>query len=96
MDLEPRRDSRVALGSRACALSIVVPVHDEEDSLEPLHRELDAALASVPGGIEMIFVDDGSRDTSLRVLRDLARKDPRVRVVALGTHRGKSAALDAG
>ena len=96
MDLEPRRDSRVALGGRACALSIVVPVHDEEDSLEPLHRELDAALASVPGGIEMIFVDDGSRDTSLRVLRDLARKDPRVRVVALGTHRGQSAALDAG
>ena len=80
----------------APALSVVVPVYDEEDSLEPLHRELDAALASLPGEAEWIFVDDGSRDGSLAVLRRLEQKDPRLRVVALGRNRGQSAALEAG
>lgn len=77
-------------------LSVVVPLHDEQDSLEPLHRELDAALAGVAGGLELIFVDDGSRDASLGRLRDLAAKDPRVRVLALDRQHGQSAALDAG
>jgi glycosyltransferase involved in cell wall biosynthesis len=77
-------------------LSVVVPLHDEEDSLEPLHRELDAALAGVAGGVELIFVDDGSRDASRARLRALAAKDPRVRVLALDRNHGQSAALDAG
>ncbi len=79
-----------------CVLSVVVPVYDEVDSLEPLHRELDAALSPLSGEIELIFVDDGSRDGSLDALRALERKDPRVHVVSLGAHRGQSAALDAG
>jgi len=74
----------------------VVPLHDEQDSLEPLHRELDAALAGVAGGVELIFVDDGSRDESRARLRGLAAKDPRVRVLALDRNHGQSAALDAG
>ncbi len=77
-------------------LSVVVPVYDEVDSLTPLHRELDAALASVSGGVEIVFVDDGSGDGSLEVLREIARKDERVRVLAMGDNRGQSAALDAG
>ena len=77
-------------------LSVVVPVRDEEDSLEALHRELDAALGGAPGGVELIFVDDGSRDQSRQRLRALAAKDPRVRVLLLDRGRGQSAALDAG
>jgi len=77
-------------------LSVVVPLHDEEESLEPLHRELDAALAGVAGGIELIFVDDGSRDGSRARLRELAAKDPRVRVLGLDRNHGQSAAFDAG
>jgi dolichol-phosphate mannosyltransferase len=82
--------------SAAPWLSVVVPLRDEQDSLEPLHRELDAALAGVAGGLELIFVDDGSRDDSRSRLRALAAKDPRVRVLALARHHGQSAALDAG
>jgi dolichol-phosphate mannosyltransferase len=78
------------------SLSVVVPLYDERDSLEPLYLELDAALAGVEGGVELIFVDDGSRDGSLEVLRELERKDQRVRVVALDGNHGQSAALDAG
>lgn len=80
----------------APGLSVVIPVRDEEESLEALHRELDAALGRVAGGLEILFVDDGSRDASLARLRAIAQKDPRVRVLALDARHGQSAALDAG
>ncbi len=80
----------------AFSLSIVIPVYDEQDSLLPLYSELDAALASLANGVEVIFVDDGSRDATLAVLRDLEAKDRRVRVIALERNCGQSAALDAG
>ena len=67
----------------AAYLSVVVPVHDEEESLETLHREIDAAVGSQPGGLEIVLVDDGSRDASLARMRAIAEKDPRVRVLAL-------------
>ena len=77
-------------------VSVVVPLRDEAESLETLHRELDAALAGVAGGVELIFVDDGSRDDSLPRLRGIAAKDPRVRAIALDGRYGQTAALDAG
>jgi glycosyltransferase involved in cell wall biosynthesis len=77
-------------------LSVVIPVFDEQDSLEPLHVELDAALRAVAGGVEILYVDDGSGDASLERLRGIAAHDPRVRVVALEGNHGQSAALEAG
>lgn len=80
----------------APGLSVVIPVYDEVDSLEPLHRELDAALVALPDGVEIVFVDDASRDGSLARLLELAAKDPRVRILALDAHAGQSTALAAG
>lgn len=77
-------------------LSVVIPVYDEEASLALLHAELDAALRGVAGGVEILYVDDGSRDASLARLRELAARDPRVRVVALEGNHGQSAAFEAG
>lgn len=77
-------------------LSIVVPVYDEADNLETLHGELDQALAEVNGGVEFLYVDDGSRDGSVDVLLGLAKRDDRVRILCLAENRGQSAALDAG
>lgn len=77
-------------------LSVVIPVYDEAASLDLLYGELVDALARVPGASEIIFVDDGSRDESLQLLRALEAKDARVRVVALDVNAGQSAALDAG
>ncbi len=77
-------------------LSIVIPVCDEVDNLEPLHRSLDAALGALAGDAELVFVDDGSRDGSLERLRKLATQDRRVQVIALDRNYGQSAALDAG
>ena len=75
---------------------MVVPVFDERDNLEPLHRELAAALAGVSGGVEFVYVDDGSRDGSAELLATLAKRDERVRVVRFVANRGQTAAFDAG
>jgi len=75
---------------------VVVPVFDERDNLEPLHRELAAALAGVSGGVEFVYVDDGSRDGSAELMATLAKRDERVRVVRFAANRGQTAAFDAG
>jgi dolichol-phosphate mannosyltransferase len=77
-------------------LSVVVPFFDERDNVRPLHAELLAALAPLPGGFELIYVDDGSRDGTGDVLARLAQQDPRVRVFGFAQNAGQTAALDAG
>jgi glycosyltransferase involved in cell wall biosynthesis len=78
-------------------ISVVIPLFNEEDSLEVLHGELASVLASAAGGShEIIFVDDGSYDRSWAVLRALAAADPSVRAIRLRRNFGKAAALTAG
>lgn len=77
-------------------LSVVIPVYDEAENLEPLHRELAPVLEKIDGEAEILFVDDGSRDATPSVLDALERADPRVRAIALEGNHGQSAALDAG
>ena len=78
------------------ALTIVLPLRDEAESLRELHAQLDAALSQGAGAAEIIYVDDGSHDGSLDVIAGLAERDPRVRGVRLRRHCGKSVALAAG
>ncbi|MBI4321240.1 MAG: glycosyltransferase family 2 protein [Chloroflexi bacterium] len=75
-------------------LSIVVPVRDEEESLEPLYNQLAPIIEGKDG--EIIFVDDGSRDGSFRVLQELHEMDPAVKVIRFRRNFGKTAALSAG
>ena len=77
-------------------LSIFLPVYNEEPNLPPLHAKLDEALTALDRTAEIIFVDDGSTDGSLNVLREIARRDPRVRVIALKRNYGQTAAMAAG
>lgn len=77
-------------------LSIFLPVYNEEPNLSPLHAKLDAALKALGRTAEIIYVDDGSTDGSLQVLRELASRDNRVRVVALRRNYGQTAAMAAG
>jgi glycosyltransferase involved in cell wall biosynthesis len=77
-------------------LSIFLPVYNEEPNLPPLHAKLDEALTILGRSAEIIYVDDGSNDGSLKVLRDIAGLDPRVRVVALKRNYGQTAAMAAG
>jgi dolichol-phosphate mannosyltransferase len=77
-------------------LSVVVPFYDEADNVERLHRELDEAVASLEGGVEFVYVDDGSADGTPERLAELAKRDHRVRVITLAANAGQSAALHAG
>ena len=78
-------------------ITVVVPVYNEEGSLASLYGELDAVFrGNVPGPVEFLFVDDGSRDGSWRVLSDLAARDPRVHAIRFRRNFGKAAALSAG
>jgi glycosyltransferase involved in cell wall biosynthesis len=77
-------------------LSIVIPLYDEAESLSELKTALDAAVRPLGGDYEYVFVDDGSNDGSLEVLRQLHTADPRhVRVLSFRRNQGKSAALAA-
>ena len=77
-------------------LSAVVPVYNEEAVLPEFHRRLAEALRTSPDEWEFVFVDDGSTDGSLDMLRGLAQRDSRVRVVSLTRNFGHQAAISAG
>jgi dolichol-phosphate mannosyltransferase len=77
-------------------LSVVVPVHDEERSVELLYDELDAALAPLQRPWEVVFVDDGSTDGTFAALTRLHARHEGIRVVRLRRNFGKAAALQAG
>ena len=83
--------------STPSSLSCVVPVFDEIESLPAFHASLCAALDDLSLSSEVVYVDDGSRDGSTRLLEQLQAQDPdRVRVVVLRRNFGKSGALAAG
>ena len=77
-------------------LSVVIPVYNEEESLRHLWPELRAVLEPLGLAFEVVFVDDGSRDRSAELIRELREDDPRVRLVRLKTHAGETAVTDAG
>ena len=77
-------------------ISVFLPVFNEEPNLRPLHEKLDSALGQLRRTAEIIYVDDGSSDGSLDVLREIAAKDSRVRVIALRRNYGQTPAMAAG
>src|ERR687895_329302 len=77
-------------------ISVFLPVLNEEPNLRPLHAKLDAALTLLGRTAEIIYVDDGSTDGGLEILREIAAGDPRVRVIALRRNYGQTAAMAAG
>jgi dolichol-phosphate mannosyltransferase len=76
------------------ALSVVVPVCNEAENVEPLAREIDAALAQMP--YEMIFIDDGSTDDTAKILHALKTTLPALRVLRHSFRSGQSAAVASG
>ncbi len=77
-------------------LSIVIPVYNEEESLAALHAELDEVARENGYELEILLVDDGSRDGSWEAIERLAESDARVRGIRLRRNFGKAAALAAG
>jgi glycosyltransferase involved in cell wall biosynthesis len=77
-------------------VSIVVPIYNEQENINPLYKELIAAMMSQTRPFDLIFVDDGSRDGTFEQLQQLARKDRRVKLVLFRRNYGQTAAMFAG
>lgn len=76
--------------------SIIAPVFNEEETLPHFHQRIVAVMEQVGEPFELIFVNDGSLDTSLHIMRDLHTHDPRVRVVDFSRNFGHQIAISAG
>ena len=82
-----------------CVLSVIVPAYNEEEVLPIFHARLVAALTNIKeleGRWEVIYVNDGSKDGTLRILKKLQLTDPAIGVAALSRNFGKEAAMSAG
>ncbi len=81
---------------RNSCLSVVLPVYNERENLQPLWEELRGELERSGRPFEVIFVNDGSEDGSDGVLDRLAESDHRVKILHFESNAGQTAALDAG
>ena len=77
-------------------ISIVIPLLNEEGTLEQLHHELSELASARVYDLQIIFIDDGSRDRSWSIIERLATADPRVLGIRFRRNFGKAAALSAG
>lgn len=84
------------LSARDAFVSVVVPVYNEQEVLPELHRRLSAVLNSLDLASEITFVNDGSTDGTLKIMKDLRSKDHRVAIIDLSRNFGKEIALSAG
>jgi dolichol-phosphate mannosyltransferase len=77
-------------------VSVVIPVFNEEGNLYVLHERLVNALTSITNNYEVIFVNDGSKDNSLSILKELAHKNPQIRYIDFSKNFGHQTAVFAG
>jgi undecaprenyl-phosphate 4-deoxy-4-formamido-L-arabinose transferase len=76
--------------------SVVVPVYNNADTLKQLHARISRTMSSLGAGWELILVNDGSRDESLEILRQIHSQDPHVKVIELLRNFGQHPAVSAG
>jgi glycosyltransferase involved in cell wall biosynthesis len=77
-------------------LSVIVPFYNEEDNIQRMHDAIVSAIEPLGIDFEMVFVDDGSRDRTLERAVEVARQDPRVRIVKFRRNYGQTPAMAAG
>jgi glycosyltransferase involved in cell wall biosynthesis len=87
---------RRALADVDLHLSLVIPLHNEEPNVAPLHEELARVLRSMGVGYEILLIDDGSTDGTFAKLVALHAADPQVRVIRFAGNFGQTAAFAAG
>ena len=80
----------------AVDFSIVVPFYNEEANIQPLYDRIVGVMDSLGHSYEMVFVDDGSRDLTYKILKEISDHDERVALIRLRRNFGQTAALKAG
>jgi dolichol-phosphate mannosyltransferase len=78
------------------SLSVVVPLYNEEENVPTLLQQLQMALVEWPGDVEFLFVDDGSKDATLELLKQAQGSDSRIRIAHFRRNLGQTAAMAAG
>lgn len=76
--------------------SFIIPIYNEEATIPELYRRVSAVMDRMDGSVELILINDGSRDRSLQMLRDLHQKDERVCYLSLARNFGHQIAVTAG
>jgi glycosyltransferase involved in cell wall biosynthesis len=89
-------DVSSAVSRQTVELSLVVPMHDEEDNVQPLHEALSATLKALGRRYEIIVVDDGSNDDTYARLAEHAADDDALKLIKLRRNFGQTAAMAAG
>ena len=77
-------------------ISVVIPVYNEEENLALLYDELTEVMHTLDRPYEILFVDDGSKDTSLAILQSMQEADSKIVVVQFRRNFGQTAAMSAG
>ena len=77
-------------------LSIVVPCFNEEEAISIFYKELKLVINNLNFDYELIFIDDGSRDNTLSIIKDLCLKDENIKYISFSRNFGKEAAIYAG
>ena len=90
------RSSTQRINTSFKKLSIVIPLFNEEESIHPLSNEIKKVMYPISMQWEVIFIDDGSSDLSLKNIKDICNNDRRFRYVSFRKNYGKSAALQVG
>ena len=76
--------------------SIIIPAYNEEENIKLLYKEIIEACDKLEKSYEIIFVDDGSKDNTFQIMKELNRIDHKVKVIRLRKNFGQTAALSAG
>ena len=77
-------------------LSIVIPLYNEDESIDELHSKIVSSLSNSSLNYEIIFIDDGSSDNSWNIIKDFTKRVNNTRAIRFLTNYGKSMALSAG
>ncbi len=76
--------------------SIIIPIYNEEENIPELYRRLENVIEKLNGEAELIFIDDGSRDNSLKLIRQIYERDYRFNYISLARNFGHQIAVTAG
>lgn len=90
------RFDRTTAKTATALCSLIIPIYNEELTLPELRRRVSLVMDQTSGGVELILVDDGSKDQSLELIRQYRQQDPRVRYLSFARNFGHQIAVTAG
>jgi polyisoprenyl-phosphate glycosyltransferase len=76
--------------------SFIIPIYNEEETIHEMYRRISQVMDKIDGSVELCLINDGSRDRSLEMIRELHQKDPRVVYLSLARNFGHQIAVTAG